>query len=121
MFIGHLVVSLFFAALAIALLAFGLRYRGPHPLWALFLLLFLGVWAGGAWLSPIGPPLWSIYWLPFLMLAVLIATLIVAIAPPKVHTHAEEMEREREVGVGLGIFFWLLMSMLFLAILLRYA
>lgn len=116
---GHLLVSLLFAGVATGILGVGLRFSS-RPLWALFLVLCLAVWAGGIWLAPFGPSFWNIYWAPFLLISVLVALLIVAIAPPRVHTHAEEMEREREIEMGLGVFFWILIGLLLAVVVLRY-
>ena len=79
----------FFFALAIAgivtaLFALLLGRRGPwasSPLF--FLLIFLAAWAGGVWITPVGPSVWGLYWLPFLVVAVLFALLLAAVTPPE--------------------------------------
>jgi len=119
--LGHALLAFVLAVGAVVTLVVGLRFQSPWKSgWALFAVLFLAIWAGGIWVAPFGPGIWNIYWLPFLLMAVLFAVLIAAIAPPHVHTLAEEHEREREIELGLGLFFWVLIGGLVLAIVLRY-
>jgi hypothetical protein len=119
--LGHAVLAFLLAVGAVLTLVAGLRLQSPWKSgWALFSVLFLTIWAGGIWVAPFGPGIWNIYWLPFLLIAILVAVLIAAIAPPRVHTAAEEHEREREIELGLGLFFWVLIGGLILAIVLRY-
>lgn len=122
----------FFLALAIAGLvtaAFALLFgrRGPWARSSLFfLLIFLAAWAGGVWITPIGPPMWGVYWLPFLVVAVLFAFLLAAATPPErpPRSRIEAWEQEREMATTALVvetFFWLLLVSLVLIILLRYA
>ena len=99
----------------------GLRHRGPwnHEL-PLFVVLFLAIWAGGIWVAPFGPSMGNIYWLPFVLTAVLIATLIAAVVPPGSVTHEKVVEREQEFMAGLGVLFWILIGALLLAVAARY-
>ena len=121
MLVVHAIVALVLAGLSVGLLVAGLRVHGP---WAssraLFLVLFLSTWAGGVWIVPFGPTVRNIYWLPFLLVAVLTSILIAAIEPPRDRTHAELAERERELELGLGVFFWVLVGALGLVVVLRY-
>jgi len=71
-------------------------------------------------LAPFGPPVGNIYWLPFLLIAVLSAIVIVAVEPPRDRTRAERVERDRELKMGIGVFFWVLVGALVLAVVLRY-
>jgi hypothetical protein len=79
-------VTTFFIVLFIVLLVGGLfaaiGARGPWPgmIW-FFLILFIGTWTLGTWVRPIGPMIWNVPWLTFLMGAILIALLIAAATP----------------------------------------
>ena len=102
-------------------LAHALRVHGSWTsIRALFLVLFLATWAGGAWLEPFGPAAWNVYCLPFLLIAVLVAVLVAAIAPPRDRTQADVVEREHELELGLGVFFWMLVASLLILVVLRY-
>jgi hypothetical protein len=116
-----LVLAGLFAVLAGAVIG----SRGPWSTpWALFLVLFLFIWAGGAWAAPVGPPFMGVYWAPFLLMGFFVMLLFAAIpsGPPRTTREAmAEARAEDEVtGVGLTIFFWLLVGALTLAILIHY-
>ncbi|MCF8143582.1 MAG: hypothetical protein K9N21_06645 [Deltaproteobacteria bacterium] len=123
----HLIFALFFAILLSAIFALGFSRKGPGESVALFfLLLFLLSWAGGAWLAPFGPQLWGGYWLPFLLVGVVIALFLAALAPTPqepgtnlAKEGGEAVERQAALS-GLGIFFWILMATLVAAIVIRY-
>jgi len=106
--------------------AIGFGRRGP---WAsipvFFLIVFLAAWAGGAWATPVGPPLFGVFWLPFLFMGLAIALLLAAAAPPPqspVDIVSPEPERgeERKAAVAFEIFFWILLVTLGIAIVSRY-
>ena len=79
------------------------------------------------WLTPIGPPLWEAYWLPFLIVGLIFALVLAAAAqpPPRrstvelVEPAVEEAEK-RAVYWTVGIFFWFLIVALIIAIVWRY-
>lgn len=114
------------AALVTALFAAGLGRRGPwasSPLF--FVLVFLAAWAGGVWITPVGPPLWGFYWLPFVIVAVLFALLLAAATPPArpPRSRLEAQEQARDMATTALVvetFFWVLLIGLVLVILLRY-
>ena len=121
----HFVFALFFAVLLSAIFALGFSRKGPwESAFLFFLLLFLISWAGGAWLAPFGPQIWGEYWLPFLLVSVVIALLLAAPVP-----HQEPGERSAGCGQGgsnrtglsgLGVFFWMLMAVILILIVIRY-
>jgi len=114
----HGIVALCFSGLAVVVLTKGLQFRPHTPIRAFFLVLFLTVWAGGIWMVPLGPMHLGIYWLPFLLVTVLVSIMTVALHPA--HSQAEVVEVRREVMAGLGLFFWLLVGSLVACIALRY-
>jgi hypothetical protein len=117
--IGHLALSLVLSGAAIGILVKGLRFRPSTPVWSLFVIFFLVIWAGGVWAAPVGPVHLSIYWLPFVLIAILLAVLVVALAP-RGRSHRDEQAVEREVEVELGLFFWILVGALTVMIVARY-
>jgi hypothetical protein len=118
--IGHFLLSLGLSGAAVAILVAGLRFRPKTPLWGFFVLFFLAIWAGGVWVARLGPSHLGVVWLPFLMIAILLAVLVVALAPHGKRTQRGEQEIEREVEVGLGLFFWVLIGALIAAIVASY-
>ena len=99
-------------------------------LW-LFLLLFLAAWAGGVWIRPLGPDLWGIHWLGFLLAGLVVALALVATRSPKAPQGRhetldmlEEMQQERALEetayVTLSLFYWVLLLLLVAAIIGRY-
>lgn len=104
------------------------RRRG---LFWLFLILFLTTWAGGGWMRPVGPVLWGIHWLSFLLVGAVVA-LVLAVAQSRPRPQGREetiemlesMKREREAKqvawITLTIFFWILVLTLLGAIVFRY-
>ncbi len=121
MLLLHVVLAFVLAGGAVAILTIALRFRVTHrPVWALFAVLFLATWAGGIWMAPFGPSIGRVYWLPFTLIAILVAILIAAVLPPRVKTHAEAVAREAEIEAGLGVFFWVLVIALAIGITLKY-
>lgn len=112
--------------LVLTLVFIGLfRSRGPWPIWWAFLLVvFLGAWAGGIWLAPIGPVLFDVYWLPILLAGLVFALLLAAATPPRrVRQPSREMAQPAPTSEdpALSVFFWILLAGLLLVIILAYA
>jgi hypothetical protein len=87
-----------------------------------FLILFFATWAGGVWVTPFGPAIWGVNWMPFVAVGLLVALLLAAATEPSrrssLHSPAEPATAEAEaVGATFGLMFWILMIGL-LAILL---
>jgi hypothetical protein len=90
-----------------------------------FLILFLASWAGGLWLTPVGPPLWGAYWVPILLFGVFVALLLSAASePPRRYNRRRTPEApEAEAAVAaatFGLMFWILMVALLAAVIAGY-
>jgi hypothetical protein len=123
MLLVDLLVALAVALLLTAIFTAGTRSRGIWVTWLLFFaMVLLAAWAGGMWLRPIGPPVRGVYWLPFLVVGLVVALLLAATMPraPVLHGRAPGPERGPEVEMTFSIFFWVLMVGLAIAILLAY-
>jgi hypothetical protein len=128
MFFIHLVSAFIIALILTAIFVAGFRQRGPWESFLVFFsVIFLASWAGGIWLSPIGPPLWGAYWLGFLIVGLIFALLLAASVSPGPRRSTVEFvkpdEREADIKKAvrvLGVFFWLLVVALTLAIVTRY-
>ena len=135
---GGVIVVEFFVALLIALLVsvlfgFALRRKIPRTgfFW-FFLILFLATWAGGMWIGPFGPSFRGIFWLPFVLVAVLVGLFLAAIAPRRPPSSRietlemlEELEEKRKLEkltyISFGVFFWVALFALITVIIVRYA
>jgi len=91
----------------------------------------LATWAGGIWIGPFGPSFKGVYWLPFLLVAVLVGFLLTALAPrraPRGRIETlemlEEIEQERKLEkltyISFGLFFWIALFALITVIIVRY-
>ncbi len=113
-----------FAFILSSILTWGFGWRHPARrdasgaavLFA-FLVLFLAMWAGGAWLAPVGPVFYGSSWLGFMMIGIFVVLLILAVAAPERRPPTSvEAEREAEetaaVAVVFGVFFWILIMAL---------
>jgi hypothetical protein len=128
MFWVHFFYAVLFAALLSIFFYAVFRTRGPwSSLLLLFLVIFLASWAGGLWLSPIGPGFRGTYWIPFLISGLIIALLLAAAAPSRreettvelVDAEAQKREKKR-VYMTLSIFFWIIVAALVAAIGIHY-
>ena len=67
------IIALIFSFLLLVVFGRG-RRSDEEALWPgfifLFFILFLATWAGGAWVTPIGPTVWGAVWLPFLFVGI---------------------------------------------------
>jgi hypothetical protein len=125
-FVIALALSLFLAVFL------GWRPRGKMESTAgisalfLFMILFLAVWAGGVWITPFGPALWGVYWLPFVVVGILTALLLLAAgAPPPRRPRTrmdavQQAEKEWAAERVFNIFFGILAVGLLVSIVLAY-
>jgi hypothetical protein len=134
MYITHLILAILFAVLFTVLLIplGGHRTRreesGAGVAFLFFFLLFLPfIWAGGLWMTPFGPMVYEVAWMPFLLVGFLVMLLIVVTLPadrgqgklPPSETGTASKGEERAVKVFGGAYLLLLVG-LFILILLHY-
>ena len=118
-----------------ALFSVGLRGRND---WAgtfwLFLILFFGTWALGGWLRPMGPPAWTVYWVPYVIAGAVIALFFSALTPAQGRSRlrsdrpsqlsdpgaTDTEQRARDAVAAVSVFFWLLLAVAVGAIVLQY-
>lgn len=125
MLLGDILVALLFALLFAGLFGalFGAREGVPSFLFVVVLLFFFA-WAGALYLGPLGPALFGVYWLPGLVVTLLIFLLLAAFAqarPPRSTREAKaEIEARQEAQTAFGVLFWVLIGALLVAILVAY-
>jgi hypothetical protein len=125
MLLTDLMLALVIATILVVVLGVGLR-RQPFGavLAAMFVMLFLATWAGGAWLVPVGPRIAGSYALSFLIVGLLTALLLTAFIPRHLpRTRGEALRQEdarREVAAFVNVFFWIVVAILLIGIVVRY-
>jgi len=125
MFVWDLILALIIGVVLTFVFALGFRRRGP---WAsillFFLVIFLGSWAAGIWVGPLGPALWGVYWLPALMVGLVLALLLAAAfpaAPPRPRRDEIELQRRATpAAMAIDAFFVVLVVLLGVFILIGY-
>lgn len=131
MFFGEIFVILDIALLFSLLLVGGFNWRrGENPAaWPsvifMFLILFPILWVADLWLQPAGPVVLDVYWVPLLVVGLIVALILAALVPPqprrRVAETGEPPEAEFATYTAFGMFFWILMLLLVLTIFLGYA
>ncbi|MFW5686545.1 MAG: hypothetical protein ACOC0O_07830 [Spirochaetota bacterium] len=125
MLIGTVLIALVFAVVLAALFGALFGGRSGVPGFVLvFVLLFLFAWAAAVWIGPIGPMVLGVYWLPGLVVTLLIFLLLAAFAerrPPRSTREARmEIEARNEIESVFGVLIWVVIGGLVVAILLAY-
>jgi hypothetical protein len=126
MFFPGLLFALVIACLLTLIFAIGFRRQGwGIGLLLFFLILFLATWAGGLWITPIGPLWWGIPWLAFLWVGIIMALLLAALIPDNRRSQATGISKrmtaaEADTLVAIDIFFWVLIAGLLVTIIIRY-
>lgn len=121
-------MSAFFYALILAVLLssllIGTGRRGPGIaagfVFYFFLFLLLG-WAASLWLTPVGSPVYGVYWVSPLVALILMGLILLAVVPTGFDRGRAEEERRRQVETpgetktrhaveaGVSLFFWIAM------------
>ncbi len=96
--------------------------------WVFFLLVLLFSWTMGLWVRPMGPALWGVYWMPYLVFGVLLALVIAAATPldgrppraqrPPQVPGSTTPEEEAAAGtvVAVGVYLWIALVVMAVAI-----
>lgn len=103
--------------------------RGPwNNLGLLFVVVLLVSWAGGMWITPMGPQIMGREWVPFLIMGGLFALFLINLVPHKDKEVVKSPEEKIEKGdpknikdiATLGIAFWIFICGLILTIAIAY-
>jgi len=126
-FLVALIVALLVAVLLIGALDWEYPGRGGGAiaLFLFFMMLLLFIWASGGWLTPFGPVVYGVYWLPFLMVGIFILMLLAASGPRRPSQMPTDSASFKGQGKTsretlLAAIFWLLILFLLAALIIRY-
>jgi len=106
-----LAVALF---LTVVFAVIGRQAKSARRVLIFFVVVFFGAWAGGIWLTPVGPVLLGVYWLSFFAVGLIFALVMEAVAafPGKSVSQSQEektdTKEEGEIESVMWIFFWVL-------------
>jgi hypothetical protein len=125
MFITPFLVALFLAFILTLLLAVGFRGQpwGGGVVF-FFLILFLATWAGGLWLTPVGPLMLGVPWMSFLLVALIVGLILLSMTPDGRRREeplaSKKAAAPAKIAIALDFFFWLLIGGLLIAIMAHY-
>jgi hypothetical protein len=115
-----LAIALFFTVFFTLL---GRRAKPWPVVLVFFLLIFLAAWAGGIWITPVGPTFLGIYWISFFAAGLIFALLLVAVtafSSPRSQDSKDKIRQEEDLEVTISAFFWILLLSLIAAIIIGY-
>jgi hypothetical protein len=129
MLMTEILFALLVAGILTAVFAGGFRRRGPWAsgIW-FFVVVLLAAWVGGVWARPVGPPIWGLYWVPFLWIGLLFALLLAAASPTPPPRRLQEpggqppgeVSAAAPTSVAVGWFLWALLIGLALGLVFYY-
>lgn len=125
-----MILAEFFFALAISLFittVFTVLSRRVRP-WryrvVFFLLIFLAAWAGGIWITPVGPVLLGVYWVSFFVVGLVFALVMEALTTLPSRrgnlSAQDEAKEEKALEMTFSAFLWLLFLGLIAIVVLGY-
>ena len=131
MFVFDMLIALVLALVVCSILVPSRRYRTREggAAWVFFVpLLFLLIWTAGVWITPVGPQAAGVYWLTFVIPAVILLLLLLALSSPskpsgrRGEVIPENAEEEAVAGtvIAFSVFFWLLLTFAAIAVLAGY-
>ena len=111
-------------ALVVGLLfSLAFKVRGPWgSFWTIFVIVLLAVWAADLWLTPAGPVLWDLAWIPLIFVAIVVALLLAAAesgvkkSKLPVKNKDEVTSKEADAASKVSAMFWIILLFLILAI-----
>ena len=116
-FLGVLLTVLA-AVIISAVFYYVFKSTGPwESFWTFLLVLVLAGLAAGLWITPVGPVMWGVAWVPILMAIIIFALLLGAASPRKEEpvvsnsNRQEPSPRDRKAAT-IGALFWILLIFL---------
>ena len=112
--------------LTVIFIALGRRARSRRGIIIFFSLVFLAAWAGGVWITPVGPRFLGVYWLSFFIAGLIFALLQEALsasrkrAVPRDTIERLEAKEGREIEQVFDIFSFILLVAFIAVIVIGY-
>jgi hypothetical protein len=94
--------------------------RPMRGLWIFFLIVFLATWAGPLWITPFGPLVWGVAWLPMFLISFFFWFLILALIPPLPPPSTNTTTAEEASFAAIGLFYWIILILLIASIAIGY-
>lgn len=120
-FLIALVIALFFT---IVLVVSGQKHRSWKRIITIFLIMLFASWAGGVWITPVGPAFLGIYWVSFLIVALILALIMETIsalhAVPEDIDKRETREKEKSLEILISASFLILLIVFMIVIIIGY-
>jgi uncharacterized protein YybS (DUF2232 family) len=125
LFWTDLIAAIISGVVFTAIFAIGFRRGGPwSSLPPFFIIVFLGAWAGALWLKPLGPAVFGVSWLNFLLVGLFVSLVLAAAepcpAPIYYKKRGQKQPDEASALATLDVFFWLLVILLAVAVVWGY-
>lgn len=89
--------------LTVIFVALGLCARSWRRILVFFSLVFLAAWAGGIWITPVGPRFLGVYWLSFFVVGLIFALLQEALSASRKRSAPQDKVDELEAKEGREI------------------
>lgn len=120
-FLIALIIAMFFT---IVLAVSGQKHRSWVKILAIFLIILLTSWAGGVWITPVGPTFSGIYWISYFIIALILALIMEVVstlhaAPSKIDKK-ENQKKEESLEILLSISFFILLIVIIVIIIAGY-
>jgi uncharacterized membrane protein len=120
-FLIALVIALFFT---IVLVVSGQKHRSWKRIITIFLIMLFASWAGGVWITPVGPAFLGIYWVSFLIVALILALIMETIsalhAVPEDIDKRETRKKEESLEILISASFLILLIVFMIVIIIGY-
>jgi hypothetical protein len=116
-FLIALIIALFFTTI---LAVSGKKHRTWKKVITIFLIMLFASWAGGIWITPVGPTILGIYWLSIFVVALILALIMETVsamhASPSDVSKNETKKEEETLEVLISTSFLILLIIFMIVI-----
>lgn len=120
-FLIALIIALFFTTI---LAVSGKKHRTWKRVITIFLIMLFASWAGGIWITPVGPAILGIYWLSIFVVALILALIMETVsamhASPSDVSKKETKKEEETLEVLISTSFLILLIIFIIVIVIGY-